>query len=58
MAFSDPLLDTFSVENVLLIAYERGNHLFSPEITPANWTLFPKSILRFLLVLFLFALES
>ena len=39
MSSSNPLLDTFGVEDMFLVAVKRGNKIIAHEVAPANWTL-------------------
>jgi hypothetical protein len=58
MTFSYPLLDAISVEDVLIVADQSGHHLVFMEVTPADRTLFPKSIFVAMFCLSLLLLES
>jgi len=55
VALPDPQLNARGVEDVLLIAVEGGHQLASPEILPADRTLFPQFFIRLSL---LFAAEG
>jgi len=60
MTFPDPLLDASSVENVFVVADQRSHHLVLLKFTPADRTIFPKTIFfqAFLACLSLLLLES
>ena len=58
LTFTNPLLNALCVEDMFFIAKKCGNEIVSVEVAPANWTLFPKTVLTLFSVLALLRVLS